>query len=112
MMNPEQIANSTTILAIARLSMVLSLTTIGLIFWLYTKWQEDKLNTIRAQVTIAQNASSAASAKATDASDRLIAVEARQVQDAAAGARFQSEMLGAWTACRMPLSNYRTRCLR
>lgn len=94
MMNPEQIANSTIILAIARLSMVLSLPTIGLIFWLYTNWQEDKLNTIRAQVTIAQNASSAASAKAPDVSDRLIAVETKQVQDAAAGARFQSEKLG------------------
>ena len=34
------------------------------------------------------------SEKATDVSGRLIAVETKQVQDAAAGARFQSEMLG------------------
>jgi len=92
-MNPEKIANNTIILAIARLSMVLSLPAIGLIFWLYTGWQEDKLNDIRTQVTIAQNSATAASDKATGVSDRLIAVETKQVQDAAAGARFQSEML-------------------
>lgn len=93
MMNPEKIANSTIVLALARASMVLALPTIGLLFWLYTNWQEDKLNAIRAQVTIAQTASSAASQKATDVSDRLIAVETKQVQDAAAGQRFQTEVL-------------------
>lgn len=55
---------------------------------------EDKLNTIRSQVTIAQTAASEASQKATDVSDRLIAVETKQFQEAAAGARFQTEMLG------------------
>lgn len=90
----KRIAESTIILAIARASMVLALPTITLLFWLYTTWQEDKLNTIRAQVTIAEKAASAASQKATDVSDRLIAVETKQVQDASAGARFQNEMLG------------------
>jgi len=92
-MNPEKIANSTIVLAIARLSMVLALPTIATLFWVYTNWQEEKINGIKADVAIAQNAASSASQKATDVSDRLIAVETKQVQDAAAGARFQSEML-------------------
>lgn len=90
----EKIANSTIVLALARASMVLALPTIAALFWLYTNWQEDKLNTIRSQVTIAEQSARAASQKATDVSDRLIAVETKQVQDAATGARFQSEMLG------------------
>ena len=47
-MNPEKIANNTIILAMARASMVLALPTIATLFWLYTNWQEDKLNSIRA----------------------------------------------------------------
>lgn len=94
MMSTEKIANSTIVLAAARASMVLALPTIGLLFWLYTNWQEDKLNTIRMQVEISEQASRAASLKATDVSERLIAVETKQVQDAADGARFQTEMLG------------------
>jgi len=90
----EKIANSTIILAIARLSMVLSLPAIGLIFWLYTNWQDEKLDKISTRVENAERASSSANEKASDVSDRLIAVETKQVQDAAAGARFQSEMLG------------------
>lgn len=93
-MDPEKLVNNTIILIMARVSMLLSMPTIGLLFWLYTGWQEDKLNTIRTQVTIAQTAASESSRKATDVSDRLIAVETKQVQDAAAGARFQNEMLG------------------
>lgn len=45
-------------------------------------------------MTIAQTAAPEASQKATHVSDRLIAVEKEQVQDAAAGARFHSGMLG------------------
>jgi len=89
----RKLAESVILLAIARISMVLALPTIGLLFWLYTNWQEDKLNTIRTQVTIAQSSATSASEKAADVSGRLIAVETKQVQDAAAGARFQSEML-------------------
>ena len=90
----RKIAENVIVLALARLSMLLAMPTIGLIFWLYTGWQEDKLSAIRTQVTIAQNSATSASEKATDVSGRLIAVETKQVQDAAAGVRFQSEMLG------------------
>lgn len=95
-MNPsaEKIANNTVVLVAARISMALALPTISLLFWLYTGWQDDKLNAIRAQTTIAQNAASEASQKADKVSERLVAVETKQVQDAEAGQRFQNEMLG------------------
>lgn len=91
---PQKIAENVMLLAIARVSMALALPTIGMLFWLYSSWQDDKLNAIRTQVAIAEKSASEASSKAADVSGRLIAVETKQVQDAAAGARFQSEMLG------------------
>lgn len=89
----KKIADSVILVALARLSMVLALPTIGLLFWLYHGWQEDKLETIRQQIANVQRAAQATEAKTANVSTRLVAVETRQTQEAQAGERFQNETL-------------------
>ncbi|TPN26640.1 hypothetical protein FKO01_25545 [Mesorhizobium sp. B2-3-3] len=91
--NAQKIADNVLLLAIARVSMALALPTIGLLFWLYTQWQDTRLDTMQGQIVEAQQSTSEASSKATKVSDRLIAVETKQVQDAASSEKFQSATL-------------------
>lgn len=93
MVNSKKIAENVTLLIIARISMVLALPTIGLLFWLYSGWQDERLATLRVQITTAQAAATDASQKASTVSDRLIKVETKQVQDAAASEKFQTATL-------------------
>mgnify|MGYP001086015184 CR=1 FL=1 len=93
MVNSKRIAENVTLLIIARISMVLALPTIGLLFWLYSGWQDERLATLRVQITTAQAAATDASQKASTVSDRLIKVETKQVQDAAASEKFQTATL-------------------
>jgi hypothetical protein len=93
MVNSKKIAENVTLLITARISMVLALPTIGLLFWLYSGWQDERLATLRVQITTAQAAATDASQKASTVSDRLIKVETKQVQDAAASEKFQTATL-------------------
>ena len=87
------IAENVLLQAVARVSMALALPTIGILFWLYSGWQDDKLEAIRTNVDQAQRSASEASSQATRLSDRLIAVETKQVQDAASSEKFQTATL-------------------
>ncbi|MBZ9822360.1 hypothetical protein LB528_23290 [Mesorhizobium sp. CA4] len=89
----QKIAENVLLLAIARVSMALALPTIGLLFWLYSQWQDTRLDAVQGQIVEAQQSASEASSKATKVSDRLIAVETKQVQDAASSEKFQNATL-------------------
>jgi hypothetical protein len=93
MVSSKKIAENVILLVIARVSMALALPTICALFWLYNGWQNDNLNTIRAQVATVQESAKEASEKASKLSDRLISVETKQVQDAAASDKFQTATL-------------------
>lgn len=88
----RKIVDSTIMTAIARLSMVFAVPLICALAYLYQGWQNDKLDTIRDQVAGAADAANFASTKASDVSDRLIAVETKQAKDAASSSQFQAEM--------------------
>ena len=89
----QKIAENVVLLAFARVSMALALPTVGMLFWLYSQWQDTRLDTMQGQIVEAQQSASEASSKATKVSDRLIAVETKQVQDAASSEKFQSATL-------------------
>lgn len=89
----DRMVNNIIIMAIARASMVLALPTIAALFWLYTGWQDEKFDKIKAQVSVAETAATGASRKATDVSLRLAVVETKQENAADAGEKFQTEML-------------------
>ncbi|MBZ9857482.1 hypothetical protein LB566_27220 [Mesorhizobium sp. CA13] len=89
----QKIAENVVLLAFARVSMALALPTIAMLFWLYSQWQDTRLDTMQGQIIEAQQSASEASSKATKVSDRLIAVETKQVQDAASSEKFQSATL-------------------
>ncbi|RWM13715.1 MAG: hypothetical protein EOR72_18490 [Mesorhizobium sp.] len=55
--------------------MALALPTIGLLFWLYSQWQDTRLVTMQGQVPEAQQSASEASSKVSKVSDRLYIVE-------------------------------------
>ncbi len=93
MTGSERIAQNVVLLAVARVSMALALPTIGLIFWLYSSWQNAQLNTMQAQIEQTQRAAQDASSPALKLSERLIAVETKQVQDAAVSEKFQAATL-------------------
>jgi len=93
MTGSERIAQNVVLLAVARVSMALALPTIGLIFWLYSSWQNAQLNTMQAQIEQTQRAAQDASTFALKLSERLIAVETKQVQDAAVSEKFQAATL-------------------
>jgi S-adenosylmethionine synthetase len=89
----QKIAENVVLLAWARVSMALALPTIGLIFtlgWAYVDRQfEDTTKSLNA----AQQMATTASEKASKVNDRLIAVETKQVQDAASSDKFQTATL-------------------
>jgi len=89
----QKLVDSVIVTALARLSMLLALPTLGLIFWLYSNWQGDKLATMQMQIEQTQHDAKEASRLAIKLSDRLVAVETKQVQDAASSEKFQSATL-------------------
>lgn len=89
----QKIADNTLLLAIARVSMALALPTIGVLFYLYSQWQDTRLNSMQSQIVEAQRSASDASDKATKVSDRLYIVETKQTQDAASSEKFQNATL-------------------
>jgi hypothetical protein len=93
MVTSRKIAENVILTVISRISMALAIPVICALFWLYNGWQDDKLNTIRAQVTTVQESAQDASEKASKLSDRLISVETKQVQDSAASDKFQQATL-------------------
>lgn len=93
MTTSERIAGNVLLLAVARLSMALALPTLGLLFYLYSSWQDAQLDKVQSQINQTQHAVEQASELALKLSDRLIAVETKQVQDAASSEKFQSATL-------------------
>ncbi|MDG4889585.1 MULTISPECIES: hypothetical protein [unclassified Mesorhizobium] len=89
----QQIAKNVLLLAIARLSTALALPTIGLLFWLYSQWQDTRLMTMQGQIAEAEQSASDATSKVTKVSERLYVVETKQTQDAASSDKFQSATL-------------------
>ena len=57
----EKIAGNVLLLAVARVSMPLAMPALGLLFWLYTGWQADKLNTLQSQIEQSQHSADEAS---------------------------------------------------
>lgn len=89
----QKLVDSVIVTALARLSMLLALPTLGLIFWLYSGWQDGKLETLQRQIDQTQRAAQEVSSLAIKLSDRLVAVETKQVQDAASSEKFQAATL-------------------
>ncbi|MEE9923764.1 MAG: hypothetical protein PBV01_10435 [Brucella anthropi] len=89
----QKVVDSVIVTAISRLSMVLALPTIGLIFWLYSGWQDGKFEAVQAQINQIKVSGDATAKETSDLSKRLIAVETKQVQDAATSQKFQSDTL-------------------
>lgn len=73
--------------------MALAMPTIGVIFWLYSGWQDTQLDKLQAQITETQSATRDTSKLAVSLSERLVAVETKQVRDAASSEKFQSATL-------------------
>ena len=93
MTNSQKIAENVLLLAVARVSMALALPTIGLIFWLYSGWQDKQLDALQTQITETQSTARDTSKLAVSLSERLVAVETKQVRDAASSEKFQSATL-------------------
>lgn len=89
----QKINDSPVLMAIARLSMVLALPTIGALFYLYSGWQDTRFAAMESQIVGVQKSATDASDKSTKVSDRLYIVETKQTQDAASSDKFQSATL-------------------
>lgn len=118
----RSIADNVLLLAIARISMALTLPGLGVVAWLAGQWLEQKFDAqdakIAAQATASQHQSSIITARietderstaakiettekaagiavdqAASVNERLIAVETKQTEDRAAAERFQSATL-------------------
>ncbi|PWJ81672.1 hypothetical protein C7441_110209 [Pseudaminobacter salicylatoxidans] len=71
----QKLIDSVIVTALARLSMLLALPTLGLIFWLCSNWQGDKLATMQMQIEQTLHDATETSRLALKLSDRLVAVE-------------------------------------
>ena len=89
----EKIAGNVLLLAVARVSMALAMPTLGLLFWLYTGWQTDKLNTLQGQIEQSQHSADEASKLAVKLSERLVSVETKQAEATVSSEKFQSATL-------------------
>lgn len=89
----ERIAGNVLLLAVARVSMALAMPTLGLLFWLYTGWQTDKLNTLQSQIEQSQHSADEASKLAAKLSERLVSVETKQAEATVSSEKFQSATL-------------------
>lgn len=85
----ERIAGNVLLLAVARVSMALAMPTLGLLFWLYTGWQTDKLNTLQSQIEQSQHSADDASKLAVKLSERLVSVETKQAEATVSSEKFQ-----------------------
>jgi len=93
MTNSQKIAENVLLLAVARVSMALALPTIGLIFWLYSGWQDKQMDAMQTQIVQTQSTAQDTSKLAVSLSERLVAVETKQVRDTASSEKFQSATL-------------------
>jgi hypothetical protein len=91
--NAQKIAENVMLLAIARVSMALSLPLIGFIAWLGGQYLESKFEVVNDRVNMVEKRAGDASLQATRTNDRLIAVETKQAQDALASEKFQNATL-------------------
>lgn len=118
----KSIANSVILLAVARISMALSLPALGFVAWLASAWLDQKFEAQDAKITAQEKASqnqssitttrietversaaarietaektaSIAVTQSASVNERLIAVETKQTQDAALAERFQNATL-------------------
>lgn len=118
----RKIAESVTLVAVARLSMALTLPTLGLIAWFASAWLDGKFEiqdgkiaqqaaqtstqtglittrvetlerTHSARMETLERSITTAQAQSSQTNDRLIAVETKQTQDSAARAQFESATL-------------------
>lgn len=89
----EKIAENVLLLAIARVSMALSLPIIGFVAWLGGQYLESKFEVINDRVTSVEKTAAAASDQASKVNDRLITVETKQGQDALSNEKFQNATL-------------------
>ncbi|PLP57541.1 hypothetical protein CYK37_20685 [Mesorhizobium loti] len=90
--NAQKIVKNVLLLAIARVSMALSLPLITFISWLGA-YLESKFEVVNDRVTQVEQKASDATVQATRTSDWLIAVETKQAQDAGASEKFQNATL-------------------
>jgi hypothetical protein len=92
-----KIAENVLLLAFARISMALALPTIGLIAFLGSQWLEGKFTAqadiVNQQIATVTQTATRANDVAGKVNDRLIAVETKQVQDAASSDKFQAATL-------------------
>jgi hypothetical protein len=93
MTNSQRLADSVVLLIVARVSMVLALPTIGLVAWLYSSWQDDRLDSIRDQMRARKARPPRRRSWRPRQATRLIAVETRQTQVSASSDRFQAATL-------------------
>lgn len=89
----QKIAENVLLLAVARVSMALSLPLIGFVAWLGGQYLEGKFDVINDRVTTVEQRASSASNQVTQVNERLIAVETKQTQDAASSEKFQGATL-------------------
>jgi hypothetical protein len=99
----ERIAGNVLLLAVARVSMALAMPTLGLLFWLYTGWQMDKLSTLQGQIEKSQHSADEASKLAVKLSERLVSVETtRPLRFAGAGFLRLSGFIPPWNLHQVP----------
>ena len=91
--NAQKIAENTILTAVARVSMTLALPTICLIFWLGWIYIDAQFEDTNGKLVDAQRMATTASEKAGKVNERLIAVETKQVKDAASSEKFQTATL-------------------
>ena len=91
--NAQKIAENVLLLAVARVSMALSLPLIGFMAWLGGQYLESKFEVVNDRVTVVEKKAGDASMQAIRTNDRLIAVETKQAQDAVASEKFQNATL-------------------
>lgn len=118
----KSIAENVTLLAVARISMVLSLPTIAAVFWLSMQWLDNKFDaqdakivavdkatqnqssitttrietverTAASRIETAEKTAGVAVLQSASVNERLIAVETRQTEDRASSERFQNGTL-------------------
>ncbi|MER9665572.1 hypothetical protein [Mesorhizobium sp. M0203] len=89
----QKIAENVLLLAVARVSMALSLPLIAFVAWLGGQYLEGKFDVINDRVSTVEQRASSASNQVTQVNERLIAVETKQTQDAASSEKFQSATL-------------------
>ncbi|RUV20372.1 MAG: hypothetical protein E5X38_07475 [Mesorhizobium sp.] len=89
----QKIAESVLLLAIARVSMALSLPVIGLISWLGSGYLEGKFDAVNVRVTAVEQKAEVTGEQAAKINDRLIAVETGQTAALSAREKFEAATL-------------------